>query len=369
MLADWLSFGFKLKQDEHKDEDDIISTEGDNVEFENWYNLNKSKIIIHPDMKDWLDNIIKDVITDIKENNKKIYGESYTFNSIERKHEDSDSYIIRTDKGFIHFMPNNSYKIVTDINDASVGYNEDDMKMMLITLLRKFKQLKAAKLTTIADAKKDLVDGKIKFIFVVDLYNEGVDIPEVNTILFLRPTESATVFLQQLGRGLRLHKDKECLTVLDFIGQAHKKYNYSTKFRAMIGPSRKSVSGVIEDGFDTLPRGCFIQLEKLAKEYILSNLKQTNVDKRSLIEQVKYFEADTSLPLTLDYFLDYHGISLLEFYRPDGTRSLFRLKKWAELIEDKRDVDNNVYKKFAAMESALSKLQSQTSQLSGLLGM
>ena len=53
-------------------------------------------------------------------------------------------------------MPNNSYKIVTDINDASVGYNEDDMKMMLITLLRKFKQLKAAKLSTIADAKKDL---------------------------------------------------------------------------------------------------------------------------------------------------------------------------------------------------------------------
>lgn len=206
-----------------------------------------------------------------------------------------------------------------------------------------------------ADAKKDLVDGKIKFIFVVDLYNEGVDIPEVNTILFLRPTESATVFLQQLGRGLRLHKDKECLTVLDFIGQAHKKYNYSTKFRAMIGPSRKSVSGVIEDGFDTLPRGCFIQLEKLAKEYILSNLKQTNVDKRSLIEQVKYFEADTSLPLTLDYFLDYHGISLLEFYRPDGTRSLFRLKKWAELIEDKRDVDNDVYKKFAAILQVNSK--------------
>ena len=49
------------------------------------------------------------------------------------------------------------------------------------------------------DAKQDLISGKIKFIFVVDLYNEGVDIPQVNTILFLRPTESATVFLQQLS--------------------------------------------------------------------------------------------------------------------------------------------------------------------------
>jgi superfamily II DNA or RNA helicase len=65
---------------------------------------------------------------------------------------------------------------------------------------------------------------EINFLFVVDLYNEGVDIPEVDTVLFLRPTESLTVFLQQLGRGLRLNDDKECLTVLDFIGQAHRSF-------------------------------------------------------------------------------------------------------------------------------------------------
>ena len=68
------------------------------------------------------------------------------------------------------------------------------------------------------------------FHLVVDIYNEGVDIPEVNTVLFLRPTESLTIFLQQLGRGLRLAEDKECLTVLDFIGQANKKYNFEDKF-------------------------------------------------------------------------------------------------------------------------------------------
>lgn len=75
-------------------------------------------------------------------------------------------------------------------------------------------------------AKQRLISGEIRFIFVVDIYNEGVDIPEVNTVLFLRPTESLTVFLQQLGRGLRLAENKECLTVLDFIGQANKKYNF-----------------------------------------------------------------------------------------------------------------------------------------------
>lgn len=73
------------------------------------------------------------------------------------------------------------------------------------------------------NAKNKLVKGEIKFIFVVDLYNEGVDIPEVNTVLFLRPTESLTIFLQQLGRGLRLCEGKDSLTVLDYVGQANKK--------------------------------------------------------------------------------------------------------------------------------------------------
>ena len=111
-------------------------------------------------------------------------------------------------------------------------------------------------------AKENLVNGNIKFIFVVDLYNEGVDIPEVNTILFLRPTESLTVFLQQLGRGLRLSEGKECLTVLDFVGQAHKNYNFEEKFRALIGKSNRSVKDNIENGFLSLPKGCYIQLEK-----------------------------------------------------------------------------------------------------------
>ena len=85
-----------------------------------------------------------------------------------------------------------------------------------------------------AAAKRRLVSGKVRFIFVVDIYNEGVDIPEVNTVLFLRPTESLTIFLQQLGRGLRLSEDKECLTVLDFIGQANRKYNFEDKFAALL---------------------------------------------------------------------------------------------------------------------------------------
>src|SRR5699024_6855560 len=84
-------------------------------------------------------------------------------------------------------------------------------------------------------AKRKLEQGEIQFIFVVDLYNEGVDIPDVNTILFLRPTQSPTIFIQQLGRGLRITNDKEVLTVLDFVGRSHKEYSFERKLRRVIG--------------------------------------------------------------------------------------------------------------------------------------
>lgn len=192
-------------------------------------------------------------------------------------------------------------------------------------------------------AKEKLISGKINFIFVVDLYNEGVDIPAIDTVLFLRPTESATVFLQQLGRGLRLCPGKDCLTVLDFIGHANKKYNFAMKFEAIVGKGRKSIRKQVENGFSNLPRGCYIELERYAKEYILENLKQTDNNKKALIELACTFEEDTGLPLNLENFLTEYNMSLYEFYQNTGARSLFRLKKWAGLIEDERDVDDKIY--------------------------
>jgi superfamily II DNA or RNA helicase len=183
-------------------------------------------------------------------------------------------------------------------------------------------------------AKKRLVTGEIKVIFVVDLYNEGVDIPEVNTILFLRPTESLTVFLQQLGRGLRLADGKECLTVLDFIGQAHKEYNFQEKFRALLGKTKHSVQHYVEHGFSSLPRGSFIQLEKLAKEYILRNLKQATINRKNLVGRMKYFAEDTGLSLTLENFTRYYGIQIHEIYGGrNGNRTFRGLMAEAGLIE------------------------------------
>ncbi|MCM2534106.1 DUF3427 domain-containing protein [Neobacillus pocheonensis] len=174
-------------------------------------------------------------------------------------------------------------------------------------------------------AQYQLVQGEIKFIFVVDLYNEGIDIPEANTILFLRPTESLTVFLQQLGRGLRLAEGKECLTVLDYVGQAHKNYNFEEKFRALIGKTKHSVQHYIENGFFHLPKGCFVQLEKQAKDYILRNIKSSANTRGNLVTKMKYFEEDTGLQLTLANFLKHYHLSIYDFYGKNGDRSFSRM--------------------------------------------
>lgn len=182
------------------------------------------------------------------------------------------------------------------------------------------------------NAAKNLTDGNIKVIFTVDLFNEGVDIPQINTILFLRPTESLTIFLQQLGRGLRIAEGKECLTVLDFIGQSNKNYKFADKYRALIGKTKKSVESYVKDGFVSLPKGCFIKLEKQAKEYILRNIKGLKNNKDVLIGKIKYFENDTGEKLNLKNFLRYNNISLDEFY--NGKRTFSRLCAEAEIIQD-----------------------------------
>ncbi|WP_042341424.1 DEAD/DEAH box helicase [Bacillus timonensis] len=185
-----------------------------------------------------------------------------------------------------------------------------------------------------SDAQEQLVNGELKFIFVVDLYNEGIDIPEVNTILFLRPTESLTVFLQQLGRGLRLADGKECLTVLDFVGQAHKNYNFEDKFRALIGKTKHSVTYYVENGFLNVPKGSFIQLEKQAKEYILRNIKTSSNTKANLISKLKYFEEDTNERLTLRNFLKHHHMSIYDFYGRNRNRSFSRMMVEAGLNDE-----------------------------------
>ena len=164
--------------------------------------------------------------------------------------------------------------------------------------------------------QRKLVTRQINFVFVVDLYNEGVDIPEVDTILLLRPTESLTVFLQQLGRGLRLHEDKDCLTVLDLIGQAHQNFNFEARFRALLGRSSRRVDEEIDQGFPYLPAGCVINLERIAARYVLENIRQAISHNRNrLVQRIATYELETGQALTLRNFVEYHHLNLDDVYR------------------------------------------------------
>lgn len=157
---------------------------------------------------------------------------------------------------------------------------------------------------------------QINVLFVVDIFNEGVDIPELDTLLFLRPTESLTIFLQQLGRGLRLTAGKECCTVLDFVGNSRPEYDFSSKFRALIGKTNQAIGKEIKQGFPNLPLGCRIELQEQTQNMILKNISQATLNKNKLISLINNFAHVTTLPLTLINFLHiYPHITLEDIYK------------------------------------------------------
>jgi hypothetical protein len=141
--------------------------------------------------------------------------------------------------------------------------------------------------------------------------------------LFLRPTESLTIFLQQLGRGLRLADGKENLTVLDFVGNARPEYDFEHKFRALIGKTPTPVLKEVEDDFPHLPLGCSIILEKKAKEFILDNIKTaTSLNRNQLILKIRNFEFQSVLPLTLSNFLHHYNIPIQAIYKRGSWKRL-----------------------------------------------
>ncbi len=174
--------------------------------------------------------------------------------------------------------------------------------------------------TTPRDVRTDRIEkfrkGEITFLFTVDVFSEGVDIPEINLVLFLRPTESLTVFLQQLGRGLRHAPEKDCLTVLDFVGQSHPRYRIDRKFSALLRTSRRRIDQEIESDFPNLPPGCNIHLERVAREHVLANIRQSLGNLRAFIpEAIQTFEAETQQELTFGNFVHETQLSALEILK------------------------------------------------------
>lgn len=155
----------------------------------------------------------------------------------------------------------------------------------------------------------------INVIFAVDLFNEGLDIPEVDTVLFLRPTESATVFLQQLGRGLRLTRGKTVLTALDFVGHQRREFRFDQRFRALTGAGGKALQRQVEQGFPFLPSGSQIVLDRVAQKLVLDNIKQqVRPSKLALVSEVRAHPDDR-----LAGYLDAYGRELPDVLKNDRS--------------------------------------------------
>lgn len=232
----------------------------------------------------------------------------------------------------------NLNKYTNDINDVrAIGFCVTIEHAAFMTEKFNLAGLKAEYLTAKNSSERDRIREQFRkkefnYLFVVDIFNEGVDIPEIDTVLFLRPTESLTVFLQQLGRGLRLADGKDCLTVLDFVGNARPEYDFETKFRALIGKTTTSVQKEIEDDFPHLPLGCSIVLEKKTKETILENIKKaTSLNVNQLTSKIMNFQHQADLPLTLNNFVEFYHIPIESIYK---KYSWSRLRQRAGVIDD-----------------------------------
>ncbi len=177
----------------------------------------------------------------------------------------------------------------------------------------------AERAATLAALQGDAPD-RPRVLFTVDVFNEGVDLPAVDTVLFLRPTESATVFLQQLGRGLRRWAGKRCLTVLDFVGRPRREFRFDRKLRALTGEGRAALARQVAADFPWLPAGCSLQFDRASRELVLDNLQQALGNrKKTLVDELRALG-----DVDLAGFLRATDLDLTDLYRARSFADLRR---------------------------------------------
>lgn len=164
----------------------------------------------------------------------------------------------------------------------------------------------------------------LEILFTVDILNEGVDIPGVNMVLFLRPTESTTIFIQQLGRGLRKYTNKEYVTVLDFIGNSYKR---SVQIAFALGSlsenfvmEKRLLASLVKDDFTALglaDYGVEIHIDDLSKEEILEYIDKENFNALKYLKQdyfnFKKYIGSEFYPRHVDYINNDCAPDLIRF--------------------------------------------------------
>lgn len=197
-------------------------------------------------------------------------------------------------------------------------------------------------------ALSDLADKVVSVVFSVDIFNEGVDVPQVDTLLMLRPTDSATLFLQQLGRGLRRHRQKSLCTVIDFVGLHCAEFRFDRRLRALIGGTRKNLESQVEAGFPLLPAGCHMEFDRVSQQRILENIRRAIPSTwPRKVQELRALIASGGV-VSLSSYLDAAGLELDDIYV--GGRC------WTDLVEDARGMVRPEGKESELLRKAIGRL-------------
>lgn len=186
-------------------------------------------------------------------------------------------------------------------------------------------------------APQRLLNGELCALVTVDLYNEGIDLPMVDTLLLLRPTQSPVLFQQQIGRGLRLAHGKESCLVLDFVGQHRAEFRFDRLLSSLTGLSRRELVDGVENGFGSLPPGCHIHLQRQSREQVLQGLRSLTTQnwRRLKTELQTYAALRGRSAIRLADFLHDQALELEDIYRTgtgQGRSGWTALKRDAGLI-------------------------------------
>lgn len=183
-------------------------------------------------------------------------------------------------------------------------------------------------------APERLARGEVSALVTCDLYNEGVDLPMVDTLLLLRPTQSPVLFQQQIGRGLRLAPGKEGCLILDFVGRHREEFRFDRLLSTLTGLSRGQLVEAVDKGFGSLPPGCHIHLQRQAREQVLGSLRKLVQHnwRRLRTELQAYAALRGRSGIRLASFLREQAIELDDIYRSSGRSGWTQLKRDAGLL-------------------------------------
>ena len=229
---------------------------------------------------------------------------------------------------------------IEEAQNLSAAFNQLGFK----TLCLSGNNSDADRETAIELLSNDYTDGKgnpqdyLDYIFSVDIFNEGIDIPHVNQIVMLRPTQSAIIFTQQLGRGLRKSPHKEYCVIIDFIG------NYTGNFLIAIALSgnnsydKESLRRFVREANSMIPGYATVSFDKISRERIYASINDIFINKKFIDQKYTELKRKLNHPPTLLDFKQYNSIDPKIIFKYSAKASKVIYNNYSELLSKYNDI-------------------------------